>query len=144
MGRLSDLDRFAAKVDFTDTCWEWRAVRHQKGYGQFRWNGSMRQAHRWLYERVVGPIPEGLEMDHLCKNRGCVNPDHLEPVTHAENVRRAASPSEALRRRWAAYHARVTHCSKGHEFTPENTIRKPGSRICRKCNNSRGGNSPRR
>lgn len=78
-------------------------------------------AHRWSYEFHVGPIPEGLDLDHLCRNRGCVNPDHLEPVTREENIRRAF--------------ATVTHCPSGHPYSDENTYVRPGTvhRKCRAC-----------
>lgn len=69
-------------------CWEWTAVRQPDGYGKAKWNGRMVSVHRLGYQLLVGPIPEGLEIDHLCRVRNCVNPSHMEPVTHAENVRR--------------------------------------------------------
>lgn len=84
--------RFWAKVDVGHPlgCWEWRGQKTLTGYGSFpleRGRGIM--AHRFAYQQLVGEIPEGLELDHLCRNRGCVNPDHLEPVTHLENMRRS-------------------------------------------------------
>jgi hypothetical protein len=127
------LERFMEKVNFAGDCWEWTAARTKKGYGQFR-AGTMRQAHRWFWEQVVGPVSPDLELDHLCKNRACVNPIHLEPVTHAENIRRADSPSAGLKKSWARKHAERTHCPNGHEFTEENTLRYPGKRMCRTCN----------
>lgn len=89
------LSRLWPKVRKADGCWEWLATRTSNGYGQF-WAGRysatgqplLDSAHRVVYEALVGPIPAGLELDHLCRNAGCVNPAHLEPVTHAENVRR--------------------------------------------------------
>lgn len=69
-------------------CLEWQGARSTNGYGMFWLDGRQGGAHRWSYERLVGPVPDGLELDHLCANRGCVRPDHLEPVTHRENLRR--------------------------------------------------------
>ncbi|MFB7555352.1 HNH endonuclease signature motif containing protein [Streptomyces brevispora] len=106
-------------------CWTWTGYRDRDGYGRFTSQGRTYMAHRYAYTRLVGPIPPGLVIDHLCRNPGCVNPRHLEPVTAAENTRR----SEPAKR---------THCVRGHEFTPANTYyRTPGSggvRQCRACN----------
>jgi len=83
-------------------------------------------AHRFAYEALVGPIPEGLKLDHLCRNRACVNPDHTEPVTDRVNTLRGFGPT--------AMNARATHCSEGHEFTDENTyLNQSGSRVCLTC-----------
>lgn len=84
---------------------------------------AFRYAHRWAYERDRGPIPDGLELDHLCRNPICVNPAHLEPVTSRENNLRGLSP--------AAIHARKTHCPQGHAYSGVN---KRGERVCRTCN----------
>ena len=104
-------------------CWEWQG-RLQEGYGHHHEG----RAHRVVYEALVEPIPEGLELDHLCENKCCVNPAHLEPVTHEENMRRAGQKiSEALRAK--------THCKRGHEYSPENTYIRPGAgtRMCKEC-----------
>lgn len=108
-------------VDKSNSCWEWTGSR-VNGYGRYKND----PAHRYVYELLIGPIPAGLQLDHLCRNRACVNPDHLEPVTQRENMRRA---DVALGIRSA-----VTHCKHGHEFTPENTIqRSDGGRRCAIC-----------
>lgn len=83
-GKFGDL----YEVDPESGCWNWRLRRANGRYGQVERDGVAQQAHRWMWELHKGPIPDGLEIDHLCRNTGCVNPDHLEPVTHAENVRR--------------------------------------------------------
>lgn len=104
-------------------CWVWEYTRDRKGYGKVARSGRTHFVHRYVYEQVKGPIPDGLELDHLCRNRICCNPDHLEPVTHAENLRRALPYREAK-----------TQCRQGHEYTPENTyIRPNGRRDCREC-----------
>lgn len=81
--------RFCAKVRLTDGCWEWAGEKSHLGYGKlWRPNGLSRQAHRIAYELFVGDVPKGLVLDHICRNRVCVNPAHLEPVTQGENLRR--------------------------------------------------------
>lgn len=95
------VERFLAKAiipsDVLSGCWEWRAAKAGGGYGRFAPDGRRQvQAHRFAYEIVCGAIPDGLDLDHLCRNRGCVNPAHLEPVTRQENVRRGL----AMESRW--------------------------------------------
>lgn len=90
MSRPVLTDRFWSKVAIhEDGCWLWTGARNSRGYGQWAVNGLSRSVHRVAYEALVGPIPDGLTIDHLCRNKLCVNPDHLEPVTIAENVARA-------------------------------------------------------
>ncbi len=131
--RVSVATRFWPKVNKTSTCWLWTGSISSGGYGGFGIRGTAKKAHRVSYELIVGPIPEGLELDHLCRVRHCVNPNHLEPVTRQENVRRgvgwAGDYGNAGKRR------RRTHCNHGHEFTPENTqVRSDGlGRACRTC-----------
>jgi hypothetical protein len=120
--------RFWRKVDTSGDCWIWTATLIPRGYGRF-WLDGQKLAHRVAYEWLVGPIPEGLEIDHLCRNRRCVNPDHLQPVTGRENQRRARvhRAPRSLRS--------PTTCVNGHEYTPENTKIEPetGWRKCRTC-----------
>lgn len=122
------LTRVAAKVDASTGCWVWKGSRSGKGYGSIRIEGKAKTLHRVVYEVLRGPVPGDLTLDHLCRNRSCVNPDHLEPVTSRENTLRGEGV--------AARNARKTHCIRGHKFTPENTkIRKDnGGRQCRTCN----------
>jgi len=112
-------ERFWNKVNKTETCWEWTAARHTNGYGAFWSAGRMRPAHRHSYELVEGPIPEGLELDHICHNRGCVNPDHLRPVTtkqNQENCWRVNTPSgvRGVYRDKNRWRAQVTHQGKSY------------------------------
>lgn len=109
--RGSLTDRFWPKVDASGDCWEWTAARNPEGYGRIGAGGTgsrILHAHRVAWELLVGPIPVGYEVDHLCRNRGCVNPDHLEPVTKLENIRR--SELRAGQARWRKAHTinRVT------------------------------------
>lgn len=119
-------ERFAAKVQRAASgCLEWQGCINSRGYGVFiaGGRGSQVLAHRWNYERHVGPIPNGLTIDHLCANKVCVEPSHLEPVTAEENVKR-----------WAQ---KITHCRNGHELSGGNLIRKAsGRRNCRACLNA--------
>jgi hypothetical protein len=102
-------------------CWIWLAYLAPFGHGRIKFEGRMREAHRVVYELIKGPVPEGLELDHLCKLPCCVNPDHLEPVTHAVNMRRS-KPGQK------------THCINGHEYNEKNTYWWRGtSRHCRAC-----------
>lgn len=81
-------DRLAFYTDKTDSCWVWTGTRNDVGYGQLTVDGRMQYVHRLSYEALVGPIPDGMQIDHLCRNTLCLRPEHLEPVTPAENVRR--------------------------------------------------------
>lgn len=125
-------ERFWAKVDAFGDCWEWTSGRDEKGYGKFRAASSQNHmgAHVFSWKTLVGPIPDGLELDHLCRNPPCVNPDHLEPVTHAENVRRGVV-AHVLRARAA----KITHCPRGHAYAGENLVIDGNARKCRKCKN---------
>ena len=106
-------------------CWIWMKALGTGGYGVQRWNGKQTLAHRMSYTLLRGLIPVHLEIDHLCRVRSCVNPDHMEPVTKQINSHRGMSP-------WGRNAVR-THCSQGHEFTPENTAIYDGRRRCREC-----------
>lgn len=123
--------RFWAKVVKTATCWLWQGQLNANGYGVFHpIRAQQVYAHRFAYELLVGPIPEGKILDHVkargCNNRNCVNPAHLEPVTRVENTQRG----EGI----GVQNARKTHCVHGHAFTEDNTtIRPGGSRQCRTC-----------
>jgi hypothetical protein len=126
------LDRFMDNVRVQENgCAIWIGGSRNCGtdYGGFNFRGKRYLAHRYAYEQLIGPIPEGLSLDHLCRNPRCVNPAHLEPVTHRENVVRGIGVP--------AVNARKTHCKRGHPFSEANTrVRlkkgRPG-RECRTC-----------
>lgn len=122
-----------------DACWEWFGGRSTGGYGRF-FNGSRHvAAHRFAYELLVGPIPAGLDIDHLCRVRHCVNPAHLEPVTRSENLRRGTPHGPPDGGSAAARQRAKTHCPKGHPYDEENTLlhywKRENSwrRLCRTC-----------
>lgn len=134
------IERFLALVTIQpNTCWLWNGSKSKDGYGQFVLTARRGQKririgpYRFIWEYFNGPMPAGLEPDHTCNNRGCVNPEHIEPVTHAENQRRAF-----LRGRKTAARKPLTHCKHGHEYTPANTrINNQGGIICRICDKAR-------
>ena len=124
------VERFMDKVspEPNSGCWLWTGCCISSGYGQISLGGKVRYAHRTYYELVKGPIAKGLYLDHKCRVRCCVNPDHLEVVTNRENVLRGIGQS--------AQNARKTHCIRGHPFSTENTYippHKPRGRECRAC-----------
>jgi hypothetical protein len=130
------LDRIWAKVNmdspapeyapYLGPCWTWIGAKDAYGYGVVTRSGRCYKVHRLIYASHFGPIPDGLQIDHLCRVRHCVNPNHLEAVDQRTNLLRGTGPS--------ALHAVKTHCVRGHEYNAENTIVRPnGSRWCRAC-----------
>lgn len=118
-------ERFWSMVEKTEACWLWMGAKQPEGYGRFgAGKGRSPLAHRYAYEQLVGPIPDGLTIDHLCRNTSCVNPAHLEPVSREENAYRGNR------------NVAKTHCDHGHEFTPANIYvppKRPQVRECRTC-----------
>jgi hypothetical protein len=129
------LERLLARIRITpppssslrSNCWEWTGGTCNHGYGQIGIRSAAGKykrvlVHRLAYEELVGPVPDGKELDHLCRNRLCINPDHVEPVTHTVNLRRGVKKTN------------ITHCPKGHPYDDENTyIDERGRRTCKKC-----------
>jgi len=133
--QIAAMGRFMAKVnkDAPGGCWRWTAGSKNQRYGMFyevatRAGAKQVLAHRFSYEVFVGPIPEGTEIDHLCRNTKCINPEHLEAVSHRENVHRGTSPM--------ADNAKKTHCRNGHPYDDEHTYLYKGKRQCRPCRNA--------
>lgn len=117
------IDRFLEKVAVAESgCWLWQAEVGSNGYGRFWFREDRMPAHRFAHEHYKGPTPEGWVIDHLCRVPTCVNPDHLEAVTHGENVRRGDHPER-----------RKTHCKWGHPFTEDNILWRGRKRRCRRC-----------
>lgn len=124
-------DRFRAKMEPCPMsgCWLWTDLVTTAGYGRL-WNGErVVAAHRWAFERYAGPIPEGLQLDHLCRVRVCVNPDHLEVVTTAENTRRGQSPTTIA--------ARKNQCFRGHDLSGARKTANGHHRVCPICQRER-------
>jgi hypothetical protein len=125
------VERFITKINFIeDGCWIWTRATDGNGYGVFQLEGRARASHRLAYELWNGPIPNGLCLDHLCRVKRCVNPDHLEAVSYRENTLRGISP--------VARNASATVCKNGHPLTPANTRCTIGKeqtlkRACRQC-----------
>ena len=129
--------RFCAHLVITENCWEWTGGK-TTGYGRFfvgsKADHTAKQvaSHRFAYELLVGPVPEGLDLDHLCRNRACCNPAHLEPVTRQENLLRGIGP--VVQR---ARHRSKTHCKRGHPLFGDNLYLRPNERHCRTCEKAR-------
>lgn len=125
---LDDFDKVDYYTDRTGDCWLWTGVINRNGYGQVNTRGpegwTTTSAHRFTYITYKGIFPKELHIDHLCRNRACVNPEHLEPVTRLENVARS-SIGEKNRSK--------LRCIRGHDFSPDNTRERHGHRQCKKC-----------
>jgi hypothetical protein len=119
---------FLELIELSGSCWVFTGPLNWCGYGQIERNIDgvriRKRAHRVFYEAIVGLVPDGLVLDHLCENKPCVNPAHLEPVTGGENIRRHFAKN-------------VTHCPRRHEYTPENARINRGGRVCRTCHRER-------
>jgi hypothetical protein len=122
-------ERFKSHIEFTPYCWLWKGSKNWGGYGQVNMGGkNVRSVHKVAYELFHGSVPEGLQLDHLCRVRHCVNPAHLDAVTQRDNLLRGDGPT--------AKNARKTHCKHGHELSGDNLYAGTG-RICRICKRHR-------
>lgn len=112
-----------------NACWNWQGDLIHNGYGRIYFNKNKILAHRFVYEYLIDEIPKGLELDHLCRNKRCVNPYHLEPVTHKENCERGN----------VNQHKEKKYCKNGHPFNPENTRfdKNRNERVCKICHKER-------
>lgn len=121
-------EAFFSKVERTASCWFWKACKTHDGYGRFKRDSKQYMAHRFIYEKLIEKIKKDLVLDHMCRNRSCVNPKHLRQVTIYVNLtQNSLSPS--------AINFAKTHCKRGHKFTKENTLkqRRGKNRYCRTC-----------
>jgi hypothetical protein len=135
---IPDHEKFLSKIVVTDAgCWEWQGGVQPNGYGRFSLSRPRRTLypHRWSYEHYVGPIPKGLQIDHLCRNRRCANPEHLEAVSPSVNTRR--SPDHNSKKLAAR-----THCLHGHSLDDAYRTKK-GARVCRRCAHERYARRPK-
>lgn len=139
MTTLALPERITSKIDTQESgCWLWMGTLSTRGYGRLWCDGKVRQAHRVVYEILVGPIPSGLQLDHLCRVRRCVNPQHLEPVTNRENGRRGTVAQVNRARQLGK-----THCKHGHSLSDAYWDRTAGRRRCRPCTLSANSRSRR-
>ena len=128
--RTDVLDRILARIEREGECWIFAGSKHPQGYGQVHNPGGSRLVHVIVYQRMIGPVPEDMELDHLCRREACCNPAHLEPVTHGENVRRGRSDGGRANRA-------KTHCPQNHPYDEANTRWYRGGRRCRACDRER-------
>jgi len=127
-----DISRFFRKIKILkpNGCWIWTSCRNKKGYAQFFFAGKCRDAHRWIFEQLLGIIPKEKELHHTCNggSLGCVNPFHLNPITRRDHIHISNGP--------CGINARKTHCIYGHPLSGKNLYRPPdGGRVCRTCLN---------